>query len=140
MNLSVGSTAPEFSAPDQAGQTHRLSQYLGSWVLVYFYPKDDTPGCTKEACGIRDNWQSFQQAGIVVLGVSADSESSHQKFAKKYDLPFALLSDPQKSIIKDYDSLVTKKMFGKEFLGIARNSFLMILKERLPKSIKKLNP
>lgn len=123
--ITINTPAPTFELPDQNGKTHKLSDYKGKWVLVYFYPKDDTPGCTIEACTLRDNMASFDKANAVVLGISADSPESHAKFAEKYSLPFTLLADESKKVIKAYDSWAPKKMFGKEFLGIKRNSFLI---------------
>lgn len=102
--LEAGIAAPEFSLPDQDGSLHTLSQYRGHWVLLYFYPKDETPGCTEEACAIRDAWSDFQDAGIIVLGVSHDSVESHKKFAENHRLPFTLLADPKKVVIKLYKS------------------------------------
>lgn len=102
MPVSIGDTAPDFSLPDENGQIHALSQYRGQKVVVYFYPKDDTPGCTKEACGIRDEFSSFKDNQIVVFGVSYDNASSHRKFKKKFDIPFHLLSDEDKSVSRLY--------------------------------------
>lgn len=103
--LQLQSKAPDFNLVDQDGQSHSLSQYKGQYVLVYFYPKDDTPGCTKEACALRDAKTDFATAGIKVLGISADSVDSHKKFADKYGLPFTLLSDPEKKVISQYGAL-----------------------------------
>lgn len=100
--LAEGDKAPAFSLPDQNGKTHALKDYAGKWVLLYFYPKDDTTGCTKEACGIRDAWHDYEKAGIVVLGVSKDSVESHKKFEEKYSLPFTLLADTNKKLIEAY--------------------------------------
>ncbi len=100
--LKVGDKASDFSLKDESGKKQTLKKYRGKWVVVYFYPKDDTPGCTKEACGIRDNYSAFQKQGIVVLGVSKDTPASHMKFKEKYSLPFTLLSDPEKKLIKAY--------------------------------------
>ena len=125
MTLNVGNKAPEFSLKDQEGKIHSLANYLGKWVLVYFYPKDMTPGCTKEACGVRDNFGAFEKLNAVVLGVSADSVESHKKFAEKYNLPFPLLADEEKKIVKDYGVWGPRKFMGKEFLGIHRMSFLI---------------
>ncbi len=100
--LKVGSQAPDFLLKDENGKDQSLKDYKGTWVVVYFYPKDDTSGCTKEACGIRDNFSEFKKQGIVVLGVSKDTSASHIKFKEKYSLPFTLLSDPQKELIKSY--------------------------------------
>ena len=96
--MKLGQDAPDFSLPDQDGKTHTLSQYRGRWVLVYFYPRDDTPGCTKEACGIRDVYEQYTDANIVVLGISKDTVASHKKFAEKYRLPFTLLADNTLSV------------------------------------------
>jgi len=102
--LDVGIVAPDFSLSDQDGVMHSLSQYRGSWVLLYFYPKDETPGCTTQACVIRDAWTEFQEQGIVVLGISHDSVESHKKFAEHHRLPFTLLADTKKEVIKLYRS------------------------------------
>jgi len=123
--ISVGQHAPLFILPDQNGKEQSISDYLGSWVLLYFYPKDDTPGCTKEACGIRDNFGAFKKKGIVVLGVSADSSKSHTKFALKYSLPFILLADENKEVANLYGVWAKKKFMGKEYMGILRNSYLI---------------
>jgi peroxiredoxin Q/BCP len=108
--LKEGITAPAISAPDQSGRIRQLSDYQGRWILLYFYPKDDTPGCTTEACALRDNYAEFRKINAVILGVSADSAASHEKFAKKFDLPFPLLADENKKILKDYgvDGLVRR--------------------------------
>lgn len=100
--LKVGDKAPAFKLLDQNSVSHSLAEYKGKYVLVYFYPKDDTPGCTKEACMIRDAYNDFERMGVVVLGISKDSPESHKKFAEKYELPFTLLSDPEKTTIADY--------------------------------------
>ncbi len=114
-----------FSLPDQNGKIHTLSDYKGQWVLVYFYPKDDTPGCVKEACAIRDNFPEFKKLGIQVFGISADTEKSHSKFAEKYDLPFILLSDEKRTTIKRWGVWQRKKFMGKSYMGIVRSSFLI---------------
>lgn len=118
-------SAPTFDLADQSGSRHALKDYAGQWVLLYFYPKDDTPGCTTEACDIRDSWQEFSRRGITVLGVSADDEQSHAQFAQKFNLPFPLLADTNHSVCEAYDVWHPKKMFGKEFLGIVRTSYLI---------------
>lgn len=100
--LDIGTQAPDFKLPDHEGTSHKLSDYRDSWVLLYFYPKDDTPGCTKEACTLRDTALDYEEANIIVLGVSADNEMSHEKFISKYQLPFTLLSDPEKKVINLY--------------------------------------
>jgi peroxiredoxin Q/BCP len=102
--LEVGTQAPDFKLPDHMGDIHNLSQYEGQWVLLYFYPKDDTPGCTKEACALRDQALAYEENDIVVLGVSKDSELSHEKFISKYKLPFTLLSDTEKKVMRMYDT------------------------------------
>ena len=123
--IQLNQPAPTFELPDQTGKKHKLADYIGKWVLVYFYPKDDTPGCTIEACSLRDNMSQFEKAHAVILGISADTPESHAKFVEKYQLPFTLLADESKEVIKAYDSWAPKKMFGKEFLGVKRNSFLI---------------
>jgi peroxiredoxin Q/BCP len=126
MNIpTVGSPAPEFTLPDQDGQTHTLSQHRGSYVLLYFYPKDETPGCTKEACVLRDAMPDLHALNAKVFGISTDSVQSHKKFAEKYGLPFTLLADEQKEVVNLYGVWGTKKFMGKEFEGTSRTSFLI---------------
>ena len=132
--------AIDFSLTDQNGKVHKLSSYRGSWVLLYFYPKDDTPGCTKEACGFRDSLNELKKHNVVVLGVSADSVSSHQKFAQKYNLNFPLLSDEKKEVIKAYGAFGKKKFMGKEFEGILRVSFLINPEGDIVKKYDKVKP
>lgn len=132
--------AMKFNLPDQDGNNHTLEQYAGSWILLYFYPKDDTPGCTKEACALRDVWDDLKKEGVVVLGVSADSSESHAKFADKYDLPFPLLSDKEKTVIKKFGVLKEKSMFGKTYMGISRESFLINPKGSIAKHYEKVKP
>lgn len=138
--LTEGKKAPAFSAQDQFGEHHSLSSHKGKWLLLYFYPKDNTEGCTKEACAIRDTWSDFQDAGITVLGVSADSMKSHASFAKKYSLPFPLLSDPEKTIITSYEAWGTKKMYGREYQGILRISYLIGPNGVIRKTYPKVRP
>ena len=123
--LEVGKKAPAFNLPDQDGKKHKLSDYSGKWVLVYFYPRDNTSGCTKEACAIRDDWSDFKQLGAVVLGVSKDSVKSHRNFADKHSLPFTLLSDESTKMIEKYGAWRKKKMAGREYMGIIRSTFLI---------------
>lgn len=123
--LEPNSIAPDFTLPDQDGREHSLSQYRGQWVLLYFYPKDDTPGCTKEACSIRDAFPNFQSLNIKVLGVSIDSIESHKKFAEKYKLPFTLLSDQRKKVVSRYGVWGEKHFMGREYEGTIRSSFLI---------------
>ena len=123
--LKAGQKAPDFSSKDQNGETVSLSQFAGKKVVLYFYPKDDTPGCTAEACNFRDNYQGLTAQGIVVLGVSVDDEKSHQKFINKHNLPFTLLADTDKKIVEDYGVWGEKNMYGKKYMGITRKTFLI---------------
>ncbi len=123
--LNEGQKAPNFTAKDQNGKDVSLSDFSGKDVILYFYPKDDTPGCTAEACSFRDNYQSLLSQGFEVLGVSADDEKSHQKFITKYNLPFSLISDTDKNIVESYGVWVEKNMYGKKYMGIARKTFII---------------
>ncbi len=123
--LKEGQQAPEFTGADQEGNTVTLSQFKGSKVVLYFYPKDDTPGCTAEACDFRDNYQGLKAKGIVVLGVSVDDEQSHQKFAAKHSLPFTLLADTDKKIVEAYGVWGEKNMYGKKYMGTNRSTFII---------------
>lgn len=123
--IAVGERAPDFSLPDQDGKTHTLSSYIGRWVLLYFYPKDMTPGCTKEACMLRDTFPRFEQVHAHVFGISADSVESHKKFRDEYQLPFSLLADPEKKMIEEYGAWGEKKMMGRTYMGIKRMSYLI---------------
>ncbi|MFP4330246.1 MAG: thioredoxin-dependent thiol peroxidase, partial [Spirochaetaceae bacterium] len=123
--LEVGDKAPDFTLPDQDGKEVRLADYAGKRVILYFYPKDDTPGCTKEACSIRDTFPALSEKDAVVFGISADSVESHRKFKAKHNLPFTLLSDPDKQVIQAYGAWGTKKMYGKEYEGIMRYTYLI---------------
>lgn len=125
MTISAGDPAPDFSLADETGQIHRLSDYRGNPVVLYFYPNDDTPGCTKEACGFRDDYSAYQQAGVKILGVSPNTEQSHAKFKSKYELPFTLLADPEHEVLKLYGVWRLKKSFGREFEGVVRTTFLI---------------
>ena len=140
MRLSVGDRAPAFSLPDGEGTIHRLSQYRGRWVLLYFYPRDNTPGCTLEACAFRDAWDTFAKNNTVVLGVSADSALRHQKFSQKYRLPFPLLSDEQKDVLRAYGVWGKKSFLGKSFFGILRRSFLINPSGRIAKRYDHVQP
>ena len=124
MAIEEGKAAPAFSLKDADGKTVALKDFKGKNVVVYFYPKDDTPGCTKEACGFRDLWKEIQKTGTVVLGVSADSGASHQKFIAKYKLPFTLLSDPDRSVMTAYDAYGEKMLYGKKTVGVIRSTVL----------------
>lgn len=123
--LEVGTKAPEFSLPDQNGNVHTLEEYRGKKVILYFYPKDNTPGCSKQACGFGELYPQFVEKGAVVLGVSKDSVASHKRFEEKYGLPFTLLSDPELSCIQAYDVWKEKKMYGKVGMGVVRTTYLI---------------
>lgn len=125
MTLKIGQKAPAIKLPDQNGKIHELKDYSGQWVLVYFYPKDDTPGCTKEACALRDNFPKFKKLKAVVLGISIDSVKRHEKFATKYELPFTLLADENKEVVEKYGVWAEKSMYGRKYMGILRTSFLI---------------
>lgn len=136
----AGENAPDFRLPDQHGEEHTLSDYRGRWVLLYFYPKDDTPGCTKEACGIRDRFPEFGRLGVQVFGVSADSVKSHEKFALRYELPFTLLADTERQVVRLYGVWGKKKFMGREFEGTHRVSFLIDPAGRIAKVYPKVKP
>ena len=125
LELETGDLAPQFTLEDQDGQKVALGDLQGSPVVIYFYPKDDTPGCTTQACDLRDQWSEFEEAGAVVLGISPDDVASHAKFAAKYDLPHRLLADPDRVAIDAYGVWGTKKMYGKEFQGVMRSTVLV---------------
>lgn len=132
--------APSFSLPDQDNNIHSLDDYQGKWLIVYFYPKDDTPGCTKEACGLRDSQSEFARLGVSIIGISKDSVKSHKKFAEKYNLHFPLLSDPDHTIIEAFGSWGTKKFMGREFTGILRNTYLINPEGEIHKEYKNVDP
>lgn len=123
--LETGVKAPEFSLPDQNGKMHTLEEYRGKKVVLYFYPKDNTPGCTKQACNFGELYPQFQEKGAVVIGISKDSIASHKKFQEKYGLPFTLLSDPELSAIQAYDVWQEKNMYGKKTMGVVRTTYLI---------------
>ncbi len=123
--LSVGDRAPSFALPDQDGKVVRLSDFAGTSVVLYFYPKDDTPGCTTQACGMRDNWARVKAAGAVVLGVSPDAPAKHVAFRKKFDLPFPLLADIDHAVAEAYGAWGEKSMYGKQYFGILRTTFII---------------
>ncbi|MEB3308496.1 MAG: thioredoxin-dependent thiol peroxidase [Cyanobacteriota bacterium] len=126
MTLQIGAPAPDFTLPDQNGESVTLSELKGQRVVIYFYPKDDTPGCTKEACNFRDQWSAFEQRGIRVLGISKDGASSHSKFISKYSLPFTLLTDAEPcAVAASYDSYGLKKFMGREYMGMMRHTFVV---------------
>ena len=123
--LEIGTKAPDFKLPDQNGQIHSLSQYAGQKIILYFYPKDNTAGCTKQACGFGERFPQFREKGAVVIGVSKDSVASHKKFEEKYGLPFTLLSDTELEVIKAYDVWKEKKNYGKVSMGVVRTTYLI---------------
>jgi peroxiredoxin Q/BCP len=123
--LKAGDKAPAIRSKDQNGKEITLAQFKGKKVVLYFYPKDDTPGCTREACSFRDGYAKLKKKGYVILGVSADPEKAHQKFIAKYDLPFTLISDPDRKVIEDYGVWGLKKFMGREFMGIIRTTFVI---------------
>ena len=123
--LPTGIQAPSFALPDQNGQMHTLEEYRGQKVILYFYPKDNTPGCTRQACGFGELYPQFQEKGAVVLGVSKDSVASHKKFEEKYGLPFPLLSDEGLEAIRAYDVWQEKNMYGKKTMGVVRTTYLI---------------
>ena len=123
--LEIGTKAPDFELPDQNGQTHKLSDYLGKKVILYFYPKDNTSGCTKQACGFSERNPQFREKGAVILGVSKDSVASHKKFEQNYNLGFTLLSDQELNVIKAYGVWQEKKNYGKVTMGVVRTTYLI---------------
>lgn len=138
--LKEGDIAPAFKAQTGEGRSVTLADFAGNTVVLYFYPRDNTPGCTVEACSFRDNFAALKKRGVVVLGVSADSVKSHAKFAKKFSLPFPLLSDPDKKIVKDYGVWVQKSFMGRKFMGIERSTFIIGGDGRVMKIFRKVNP
>jgi len=125
MTLNIGDPAPDFTSTNQSGNSIKLSDYRGKKVVLYFYPKDDTSGCTAQACSLRDNYDDLRTAGYEVLGVSVDNQSSHQKFINKYELPFALVADTDKSVVEAYGVWQEKSMYGRKYMGTARTTFLI---------------
>ena len=139
MTLQIGEPAPDFTLPDQDGTAAKLSQFKGQRVVIYFYPKDDTPGCTKEACNFRDQWGAFEKQAITVLGISKDGASSHAKFIAKYDLPFTLLSDAEPcAVAAAYGSYGLKKFMGKEYMGMMRHTFVVDAEGKIEKIYTKV--
>ena len=138
--LKEGSTAPAFTTKDAEGRTVRLKDFRGQKVVLYFYPRDDTPGCTKEACSFRDTFADFRKQGINVLGISTDNETSHQKFVKKYKLPFTLLTDTGHAIADAYGTYGQKKFMGRTYMGVKRTTFLINEKGKIKKIFEKVKP
>ncbi len=137
--LAIGDQAPAITAKDQQGNTVNLSDFKGKKVILYFYPKDNTPGCTTEACNFRDNYQSLKQDGFEVIGVSTDSEQSHQKFIEKFELPFTLLVDEDQKIVNDYGVWAEKNMYGKKYMGTNRTTFVIDEEGKIEHIIKKVD-
>ncbi len=138
--LKVGDEAPEFKLHDETGKEISLSDFKGKKVIVYFYPKDDTPGCTKEACSFRDVYDEILEAGAVVIGISKDDSKSHERFKNKYNLPFYLLSDPEQKVLEAYGAWQEKKMYGKVYMGIARITFIIDEDGIIQKAYPKVKP
>ncbi len=136
--LEVGTKAPDFTLPDQDGNMHFLSEYRGKKVILYFYPKDNTAGCTKQACGFAERYPQFTEKGAVVLGVSKDSVASHKKFEEKYGLPFTILSDPELVAIQAYDVWQEKKNYGKTYMGVVRTTYLIDEEGKIAKAFDKV--
>ena len=138
--LEVKQIAPDFRLKDKQGREVSLADFRGKRVVLYFYPRDNTPGCTRQACGFAQNYAALQKEGVVVIGISKDSEMSHQRFAEKYNLPFLLLSDPDLTAIRAYDVWKEKKLYGKASMGVQRTTFLIDAEGRIEKIISKVKP
>ena len=138
--LETGTKAPDFELPDQNGQIHRLSDYRGKKVILYFYPKDNTPGCTRQACAFGESYEAFQAKNTVVIGISKDSTASHQRFAEKHHLPFILLSDPELQAIQAYGVWQEKKLYGKVSMGVVRSTYLIDEQGMIEKVMPKVKP
>ena len=138
--LEIGMKAPDFSLPDKDGNTVRLSDFQGKKVVLYFYPKDNTPGCTRQACAFAASYEQFKTQNIVVIGISKDSAASHLKFAQKYDLPFILLSDPELQAIQAYDVWQEKKLYGKVSMGVVRTTYIIDEQGIIEKVMPKVKP
>lgn len=137
--LEIGQKAPAIKAKNQNGESISLSDFIGTKVILYFYPKDNTPGCTTEACNFRDNYQSLKKDGFEIIGVSIDGEASHQKFINKHELPFQLLVDEDQKIVNDYGVWVEKNMYGKKYMGTARTTFVIDEQGNIAHIIKKVD-
>ena len=138
--MRVGEKAPDFTLCDQSGKTVSLTEFAGKKVVLYFYPKDNTPGCTRQACAFGQNYHEFQERGIVVIGISKDSVESHRKFAEKYDLPFILLADPELQAIQSYGVWQEKKLYGKVSMGVVRTTFIIDENGMIEKVMPKVKP
>ena len=140
MMLEIGTRAPEFTLPDQNGNAVRLSDFLGKKVVLYFYPKDNTPGCSRQACAFAGAYEGFKSQNVVVIGISKDSVASHLKFARKYDLPFILLSDTELQAIQVYGVWQEKKLYGKVSMGVVRTTFIINEQGNIEKIMPKVKP
>lgn len=140
MSLTIGDIAPDFSLPDAEGNIISLASLRGKRVILYFYPRDNTPGCTKEACGFRDAYPAYQNLNVVIIGISTDDANSHQKFASKYQLPFPLLCDRDGIVATAYGSYGTKKFMGKEYIGIHRSTFVISPDGKIEKIYRQVKP
>ncbi|GAB2629971.1 thioredoxin-dependent thiol peroxidase [Belliella aquatica] len=138
MSLEVGNLAPQFESKDQNGNVIMLSDFKGKKVVLYFYPKDNTPGCTAQACNLRDNYEALQKAGYVVLGISSDSQKSHQKFIEKQELPFSLIADEDKTVHEAFGTWVEKSMYGRKYMGTARTTFIIDEEGKIEEIIEKV--
>jgi len=138
--VEEGQEAPDFELTSDSGERIRLSQFRGQLVVLYFYPRDDTPGCTTQACGIRDNYDDFEQRRAVVLGVSPDKQTSHVKFKQKYGLPFTLLADPEHEVAEQYGVWAEKKYMGRTYMGVERSTFLIDPEGRIAKVMRRVKP
>lgn len=136
--LEIGTQAPDFTLSDQNGNMHSLSEYRGKKVILYFYPKDNTPGCTKQACGFAERFPQFTEKGAVILGISKDSVASHKKFEEKYGLPFTILADPELVAIQAYDVWQEKKNYGKTYMGVVRSTYLIDENGKIVKAFDKV--
>lgn len=140
MTIQAGQPAPDFTLPDETGAPRRLSDLRGKPVVLYFYPKDDTPGCTKEACNFRDDYSAYQQAGVEIFGVSPDSPETHAKFRAKFHLPFHLLADPERQVIEMYGAWGLKKSMGREYEGVLRTTYLIGADGKISKIFENVRP
>ena len=138
--VEEGKPAPDFELTSDNGETVRLSDFRGKPVVVYFYPRDDTPGCTAQACGIRDNWEAFGERGAVVLGISPDDENSHTKFRQKYGLPFTLLADPDHRVADEYGVWGERSLYGKKYMGIERSTFVIDPNGNVARVLRRVKP
>ena len=137
--LNIGDKAPAFKSKDQDGNIHSLTEYKGKKLVLYFYPKDDSPGCTAESCNLRDNYAGLKKKGFAIIGVSADDEKSHKKFAEKFDLPFPLLADTEKKMLEAYNGWGEKSMYGKKYMCIIRKTYVIDEKGKIEKIFEKVD-